>query len=162
LNVGGKADSFRFLDPKDCQAVNQLCAPVTDSPYTGRVYQLQKTWAIGIRSYTKAVVKPVTTAVVKFDGTYCTSEPVIEVGGSVVTGWTLDSTTGLLTLAAGAGYSPVTWSGKYHYPVRFDTDDCNAVIEESDVADGNALVSWPDVTLVEVRLLSTGAGSLGA
>ncbi len=162
LNVGGKADAFRFFDPKDFCAVNQLCSPVLDSPYTGCLFQLQNTYRAGPRSYTKTVVKPITGAVEMFDGSYCQATVTVEVAGATVYGWTLDATTGLLTLASSPGDSPVTWTGQFHIPVRFDTDDCQAVIEESDVVDGNALVTWAGVDLVEVRLLSSGAGSLGS
>lgn len=165
LNVGGRADGFRFFDPKDNQAVDQVCALVVDSPYTGRVYQLQNTYTAGPRSYTKTIVKPITSAVETFSGGYCSGAVSVEVAGSPVSGWELDPTTGLLTLATAPGGSPpavVTATFQFHIPVRFNTDECNAVIEESDVADGNMLVTWPDVALYETRLLSSGAGSLGA
>jgi len=162
LNVKGRADAFRFLDPKDCQAVDQVCALVNDSPFTGCVYQLQQTYVAGPRSITKPVYKPITSAVLRFDGTYCSQVVRIYVGGVLAVGWALDQTTGLVTLAEDPGSSPVTWSGQYHLPVRFDTDECNAVIEESDVADGYALITWPGVELYEVRLLQVGAGNLGS
>jgi len=162
LNVGGRADAFRFLDPADCNAVNAPCVLVQDSPYTGRLFQLQQVWKAGSRSYIKNIVKPVTSAVQKFDGSYCSQTVQLFVGGTLASGWTLDQTTGLVTLAAQPGSSPVTWMGQYHYPVRFNTDECNRVIEESDIVDGNALISWPDVELFEVRLLASGTGSLGS
>jgi hypothetical protein len=41
---------------------------------------------------------------------------------------------------------------EFHYPVRFDTDECLASIAESDVGDGTPLIEWPGLELVEVRI----------
>jgi uncharacterized protein (TIGR02217 family) len=147
LAVGGKADSFRFLDPKDFQAFAQPCAEISST-----TYQLQRTYTVGARSYVKPIKKPITSSVQKFNGSYCADTVVIYIGGAKQTsGWTLDSTTGIVTFASGPG-GAVTADFEFHYPVRFDTDECQAVVEESDVAGGNALITWANVQLVEVRL----------
>ena len=160
--VGGRADAFRLLDPLNYRATNQACAQVADSPYTGCVFQLQVTYSVGSRSYVRTVVKPITSAVERFDGTFCEDTVSVRVlGASVASGWTLDHTTGRLTFAERPAAIP-TASFQFHIPVRFDTDKGKAIIEESDVADGEALVTWPGVDLKEVPLLSAGAGSLGA
>jgi uncharacterized protein (TIGR02217 family) len=47
----------------------------------------------------------------------------------------------------------VTADFQFHIPVRFDVDDMSgALVEESDVVGGNALITWPNVNLVEVRI----------
>jgi uncharacterized protein (TIGR02217 family) len=156
FKAAGRAQIFRFYDILDCQATNEPCALVQDSPYTGRIYQLQNSYS-GALSTPKPIFKPITSAVQKFDGTYCANTVSVAIAGvAQSSGWTIDCTTGLLTFSSPPGSAAVTWSGQYHYPVRFDMDDCQAVIEPSDVAGGNGLVSWPDVTLIERRLqLST-------
>jgi uncharacterized protein (TIGR02217 family) len=154
LQACGRAKSFRFYDLLDCQATNEPCTLVYDSPFTGCVYQLTQSYA-GALSSAKPILKPITALVQKFDGTYCSNTVSIFVSGSQASNWNLDYTTGLLTFNSPPGVSPavpVTWTGQYHFPVRFDMDDCNATIEPSDSADGNALVTWPDVVLVEKRI----------
>lgn len=152
MKACGMANPFRFYDLKDCQAVDEPCAVVLDSPYTGRVYQLQNTYD-GALAVPKPVLKPITSGVQKFDGTYCRDTVSVAIAGVVQhSGWTLDETTGLLTFDSSPGSEAVTWSGQYHYPARFDMDDCQASIEESDSADGFALITWPDVALVEFRI----------
>jgi uncharacterized protein (TIGR02217 family) len=159
LAVGGRADAFRFKDHKDFQALGQ---PIGIADGNVKAFQLQRTYAVGSRSYVKPIRKPITSAVQKFDGTYCANTVVVYVGGSKQnSGWTVDSATGIVSCTdAPAGHlsSPsvtdqiVTADFQFHYPARFDTDECQAVVEESDVEGGKALVTWADVNLVEVRI----------
>lgn len=145
LNVGGRADAFRFKDHKDFSAAAQACAEVSAG-----VYQLQKTYTVGARNYVRTIKKPVTSAVKKFDGSSCADTVTVYDGGVAATGWTLDETKGLITgLAAG---HTITADFEFHFPVRFDVDDLQAQIEPSDVPGGSALITWPNVQLVEVRL----------
>jgi uncharacterized protein (TIGR02217 family) len=151
MKAAGRAKVFRFLDLKDYQVTNEPCALIIDSPYTGCIYQLQNSYA-GALSPPKPILKPITAAVERFDGTYCSDTVSIFVNGvQQNSGWTLDYTTGLVTFT-NAPNDTVTWSGQFHYPVRFDMDDCQAIVEESDTADGNALITWPDVILIEHRI----------
>jgi uncharacterized protein (TIGR02217 family) len=158
LVVGGRADAFRFFDPLNCQAVNQPCAQVEESPYTGCVFQLQNSYQVGSRTYTRTISKPITSAVERFDGTYCPDTVTVFVNGvQTISGWTLDETTGLLTFSEEPAAIP-TATFQFHIPVRFDTDKGKPVIEPSDVAGGNALVTWPGVDLIEVRIVPGTSG----
>ena len=148
--VGGRADAFRFKDHKDFTAVAQVALDL------GTIYhefQLQKTYSIGGRSYVRTIKKPITSAVDKFDGSACADTVHVYVGGSELGpgDFALDETTGIFAIA---GYTSgaVTADFEFHFPVRFDMDDCQAVIEESDVAGGDPHITWPAVQLVEVRL----------
>jgi uncharacterized protein (TIGR02217 family) len=144
LAVGGRADAFRFKDAKDYSGVAQMCDEVSPG-----VYQLQKTYTAGSRSYVRKIVKPITSAVKKFDETSCADTVTIYDGGSPAVGATLDETTGLITgLAAG---HTITADFEFHFPARFDMDNCQAVVEPSDVAGGKMLVSWPGVQIIETR-----------
>lgn len=51
----------------------------------------------------------------------------------------------------------ITATYEFHFPVRFDTDDLDIQIEDSDVEGGNPIVSWNSIELVELRL-SGGQG----
>lgn len=158
LNVGGKADAFRFFDPLNYQAINQPCAQVNDNPYTGCVFQLRNTYIAGSRSYTRPCSKIITSAIGRYDGTPCPDTVAIFVNGEKInSGWTLDPTTGLLTFNEAPATIP-TATFQFHIPVRFDTDKGKATIEPSNVAGGNALVNWPGVDLIEVRIIPGTAG----
>lgn len=144
LAVGGRADAFRFKDAKDYSATGQACAEVSAG-----VYQLQKIYTAGARTYTRTIVKPITSAVKKFDGSSCEDTVTIYDGGSPAVGAVLDETTGLITgLAAG---HTITADFEFHFPARFDIDDCQAEVEPSDVPGGGMLVTWPNVEIVETR-----------
>lgn len=52
---------------------------------------------------------------------------------------------------SGAGF--LTASYQYHMPVRFDTDDLQIQLEESDVVGGKPVVTWNAITLREVRIV---------
>lgn len=149
LNVGGKANAFRFYDAKDCQAFAQ---PIGIGAAGVTQFQLQRTYAVGSSSYVKPVCKPITSAVMRYDGSYLQNTVVVYVNGVAQgAGWTVDFTTGIVTFAAPpAPGAVITADFQFNYPARFDTDECNAIIEESDVEGGNALITWSDVQLVEV------------
>lgn len=40
----------------------------------------------------------------------------------------------------------------FHYPVRFDTDKMDLMIDESDVKDGQPIANWTNVALKELRI----------
>lgn len=132
--VQGRLHTWRFQDPKDYQAVNQVLG-VGDGART--TYQLQKSYGSG--GYTKVIRKPVQGTV------------QVRVGGVLQgegTAYSLNSTTGLVTFLA--GHIPttgqgVTWSGEFDKPARFDIDQLT--ITYSDLV--YATVSVP---VVEVRL----------
>ncbi len=141
--VGGKRDGFRFFDPLDCQAdLDPVLA------LGGGSYQLQKTYSLGGRTLVRAITKPITSSVIDIQGnSLTTSVQLFTSGGSPLTG-TIDHATGLVTGASGTVGKA---SFQYHIPVRFDTDDCDLQVEPSATADGNPIVSWNSLALVEVK-----------
>lgn len=52
---------------------------------------------------------------------------------------------------SGAGFLTATY--QYHNPVRFDTDDLQIQLEESNVLGGKPVITWNAITLREVRIL---------
>lgn len=52
---------------------------------------------------------------------------------------------------SGAGILTATF--QFHVPVRFDTDDLQIQLEESDVLGGKPVITWNAITLREIRIL---------
>lgn len=152
LNAAGRANAFRFKDHKDFQAFAQ---PIGSGNGTATQFQLQRTYSVGAWSYVKPIKKPVTSAVMLYDGTFAQDTVVMYLAGvaQASSAFSVDSTTGLVTFTAPpAANAAITADFQYDYPVRFDTDICDARVEESDVAGGNALITWENVQLVEKRI----------
>jgi uncharacterized protein (TIGR02217 family) len=155
LNVGGKADAFRLFDHKDHWGVTQ---PLGTGNGSTRVFQVQKTYTTGTRSYVRPVKKLIGPPATDYQGKPLALQLSVFLNGVLDPGanYTVDCTTGLITFnAAPAAGVAVTASFQYHYPVRLDTDDMAIQVEESSFATTSAdgpLVSWGSITLTEVRL----------
>jgi uncharacterized protein (TIGR02217 family) len=101
----GRAIGFRFLDPADHTATDELIG-TGDSSTT--VFQLRKAYSAGVVEY-REISKPRFGVVVK-------------VGGSIVSP-TVDLASGRVTFAAApASGAVITWSGTFDVPVRFEQD----------------------------------------
>src|SRR5690554_6705718 len=101
----GMAYGFRLKDWSDYKAVDEVIGIGTGSPQ-----ELQLTvWAtFGGQDYSRNITKPVAGTVKVFsDG--------VEVPSTV------DTTTGIVSFTAVDG-EPVSWSGEFDKPVRFDSD----------------------------------------
>jgi uncharacterized protein (TIGR02217 family) len=160
LNVGGKADGFRLFWPVDYLAAGQA---IGIGNGTQTQFQLQKQYISGSRTYSRIVQKPITSLVQDFQGSYLTDTVVVYLNAVVqshaagyhgTSTYTLDETSGVVTF----GIAPLTGSivtadFQFHLPVRFDVDDMtNLEVLESDVYGGNALISWSQLNLTEIRI----------
>ena len=112
VNRAGKARGFRFKDWKDYQAVDQPLGGTVDS--VNLIFQLQKLYVTATRTYTRTILKPV-------PGT-------VRVNG-LGTGFTIDNTTGLVTMGAAPAVRPIA-SFEFDVPVRFDIDLFDPSIED--------------------------------
>lgn len=149
LVVGGRADSFRLKDHKDFKFTGEAVLGAVDG--TNTIFQLVKRYTIGGRTYTRTIYKPITSAVTDYLGNALANTVVVKDNGTpVVSGISIDATTGLVTFttAPSLGHA-ITADGQFHFPVRFDTDDLPMQLEESDVAGGQALASVNSITLIE-------------
>jgi|CXWL01.1.fsa_nt_gi uncharacterized protein (TIGR02217 family) len=133
----GKAHGFRYNDPIDnssadfgayVSAVDQIIIPVGTST---TLYQLRKRYNSGATVY-RDIKKPVSGSVV-----------IAIAGVPQASGWTVDTTTGVITFAV-APSGTVTAGFLFDVPCRFDTDQLSA-----DLVSYN-LVST-DVPVVEIR-----------
>ena len=129
----GKAIGFRFKDWADYQAVAQNIGTGNGSQ---TVFQLTKKYTSSV-TVTRVIKKPVNNATLKV---YLNA--VLQSSG-----YTVNYATGEITFttAPGSGVA-VTADFEFDVPVRFDTDQLDAAIDDFGTR------SWSDIPLVEVRL----------
>jgi len=137
----GRLHGFRFKDWGD----HKSCLPSgTPSPLdqplgTGdgvrTAFQLAKRYASGPQSWTRTITKPVNGSV------------RVALGGTEqLSGWSVDTTTGLVTFgSAPAAGVPVTAGFEFDTPVRFDTDTLDVTL------DLERLGSIASIPLLEIR-----------
>jgi len=132
---------FRWKDWSDYKSCLPSQAPAATDQLLGvgdgtrTEFQLVKAYASGAQSYLRPILKPVAgTVAVALDGV------------PQATGWSIDSTTGVVTFAAapGAGVS-VAAGFEFDVPVRFDTDRLDITL---DIERKGSIASIP---LVEIR-----------
>ncbi len=152
LMVGGMADGFRYYDPIDCIASNEAMVVVS-----GSIYQLQKTYSLGGRTYVRAITKPITSSVIDFKGNALPN--TISVTGGTIS--SVDHTTGQVTLSGVSGTPHASF--QYHIPVRFTSDQFDPEIQESDLNPVTGIdptdpttwptpiIKWNSLGLIEVR-----------
>jgi uncharacterized protein (TIGR02217 family) len=140
----GMAYGFRYKDFMDCKSSGNHETTVSDTDQTIGTgdnvetdFQLVKVYTRGAFSRTRNITKPVTgTTVVSLD----------DVGQG--SGWSVDTTTGIVTFDVAPGGSVVVKAGfEFDVPVRFDTDELNINYEAYEQGAAN-------VPLVEIRDIS--------
>jgi uncharacterized protein (TIGR02217 family) len=151
LNVGGRADSFRLYDHIDNQATSAVLGTGNGTQAT---FQLVKTYAMGGRTYTRTINKPITPDVSNYQGVALAQTVKPYFDGTPVSGgaWSVDAATGLVTFSPVPGSGVVvTADAQFHFPVRFDTDKLPIQLEESDVVGGSPVISVNSFMLMETR-----------
>lgn len=155
----GQANSFRLYDHSDYSATGQYIA--TGDGVT-KTFQLQKTYTFPNTDYevTRPIQKPIMHQVTDFYGNALTDTVVVYKNGTpVVSGLTIDYTTGVITFATaplGPVLSPIyggdiiTADFQYHVPVRFELDQMQSTKETSKAA--GILYTVTGIKLVEVRI----------
>lgn len=117
--VGGRDCGFRFkdhLDFKSCRATETPTA--TDQPLAiladaSEGYQLTKQYAVGARTQTRDIVKPIAGTII------VANESGVAQPSSR---WDLDEATGILIPNGTFSGTPTYWGGEFDVPVRFDSD----------------------------------------
>jgi uncharacterized protein (TIGR02217 family) len=138
----GRLYAFRFKDFADFKscAPGAGVAPADQAIATGdgttRIFQLVKTYTSGPSCWTRTVRKPVSGTVrVALGGVEQTS------------GWSVDTTTGLVTFAtAPANGAAITAGFEFDVPARFDTDSLSVNLASFTAGE------IPSIPLVEVLL----------
>jgi uncharacterized protein (TIGR02217 family) len=102
---------------------------------SNRTFQLIKRYASGGEIETRIIAKPVSGTV-----------KIYRDGVQAVTGWTVNSATGLVTFTtAPASGVQVTADFDFDVPVRFDSDQMDITIETYQLG------SWGQIQVLEIR-----------
>ena len=129
----GRAIGFRFKDWTDYSASGESLGTADGATVA---FQLQKVYSSGGVNYVRTITKPVL-------GTVKVYADSVE----VVSGWTVDTTTGIITFStAPANGVVLTASFEFDVPVRFDSDKLDVSFQS--LRSGNA----KEIKLVEVRV----------
>lgn len=140
----GRALGFRWKDWGDYRSGPPLLLPAPDDQPLGEgdgaavQFQLVKTYAAAVHPWTRTIRKPVA-------GTVRLAVGGVELAEGA--GFTVDETTGIVTLAdPPAAGVPVTAGYEFDVPVRFDTDRITADLR---ALDHGEIASIP---VVEIRI----------
>lgn len=108
-NVAGRAYAWRLKDWSDFQATMQTL----DNTAGGTTLALTKTYVYGAYSQIRRINKPCN------NGTF----HLYHNGVEVTSGFTVDYTTGIVSVSGGVASGTWAWSGEFDVPVRFDQDN---------------------------------------
>ena len=136
-NVYGQFSSFRFkhFDDYVCTSANSSLSLIS-----GAIYQLNRIYALGTRTFVRPIYKPVASTVVitrNRGGAFSTAAA------------TVDYATGQATISGHVAGDLYTWAGQFDVPVAFTVDRMEASITKSGAG---LLVEWPNIVLEERRL----------
>ncbi len=135
----GGAFGFLLSDPKDTKA---LISDGIATALTSTTFQLQKkyTSAGSTRTKSRKITRPIAGGFdVKVSGVSLT------VGSQ----YTLNTVTGVVTIASAPAAANITWSGSFYVPVHFASDEIDWELVRSGPADSR-LMAGPSVTVLEV------------
>lgn len=138
----GRLHGFRWKDHSDfksCPPQQQVTALdqeiATGDGATGS-FQLVKRYGTGLRDYVRTITKPVAGSV------------AIAVSGAVVTAFTVNGQTGVITFAPGSippAGAAITAGFEFDVPARFDTDQLKINLASFSAGD------IPSIPVVEIR-----------
>lgn len=126
----GMLDGFRFKDWSDFRV--SAATPEDMELVTSTTFQLAKRYVSGGVTILRLITKPVADTVRVWNGT-----------DEVLTGFTYDTSTGIVTFDDAPDYLPSA-SFEFDVPARFDTDSMNWSQDETTFG------SWQSVPIVEI------------
>ena len=131
----GGAYGFLLLDPHDSSTSDGVCTGVTST-----TFQLYKRYlhAASGRFKNRKITRPIASGF------------VIKNSGTTVTAYTLDTTTGIVTIPAAPTAANLTWTGSFYVPVHY-LEDTIAWDLVRGGASADRLIAGPNVVLREVR-----------
>lgn len=133
----GGAYGFLLPDPKDQSATVDTGRA---SLVSGTIYQLLKRYtSVGsTRTKDRTITRPVASGFAIYNS------------GVLITTYTLDTTTGRITIPSAPTAANLTWSGNFYVPVHFQSDMIDWELLRAGQAD-TRLIAGPSVVLDEVR-----------
>ena len=129
----GRQNGWRFKDWSDFSATHSD-GKVT--ALTSTTFQLIKRYTSGSSTQDRLIKKPISTGF------------GLKVSG-VDTAHTLDTVTGIVTIASAPSAANVTWAGEFDVPMRFDTDKLDGRIVARNPSAG-LLHQWDAIPIIEV------------
>ena len=137
----GRLYGFRWKDWADYKSALPSASPAATDQTIGigtgasTTFQLKKLYTSGAQSWIRTITKPVTgTIALALNGV------------TQITGWTVNTATGVVTFAAAPAASVAITAGfEFDVPVRFDTDTLDVTL------DFERLGSITSIPLIEVR-----------
>lgn len=136
----GSANGFRVRDTADYQVPDNNGTGVLNL-VSGSVYQIYKRYQLDSPYFDRKIVKPEVGTFALYDA------GVLKL---LTTHYNIDESTGLVTIS----FSPagaLTWTGRFHVPVRFDEDAHQIEIIDRSTARGY-IQGTQDLNLIELRL----------
>jgi uncharacterized protein (TIGR02217 family) len=129
----GRSQAFRFKDWMDFEAIGEI---IGTGNGVQTQFQLIKTYASGENTCLRSLSKPVDGTVRIYFNNALQSN-----------GYIVNYTTGIITFASAPASGVIVQADcEFDVPVRFETDQLSARLEEYGV------YSWADIPLVEVRV----------
>lgn len=123
--MGGRLHEFRWKDHLDWKSCRPSLAPspIDQAIGTGDgvtlQFQLRKRYAAGTAGYWRPIRKPVAGTV-----------RVARNGAEALTGWTVDTVTGIVAFAAAPGNGVAVTAGfEFDCPARFNNDELSTMLE---------------------------------
>lgn len=137
-NRRGKAYGFRFKDWFDFRADMSVFG-VGNGADT--IFPIYKQYDDGVETLDRRIVMPVNNTV------YTDADPIeFFVDGSPAAVTSVNFRTGYVQFSSVPGNGTLLqWSGEFHVPARFDTDNLVATLTS------NAIYDWNDIPIVELR-----------
>lgn len=138
----GRLNGFRYKDYLDYAATHadSVAGLGVLSAVAGAqdVWQLKKRYTAGSNTFDRTITKLVAGTLVVKNGAGVTLAAGSE--------YTIDITTGKITMGTSPTPTPATWAGEFDVPVRLDADYAALRALFSSAAD------WPSIGLVEIRI----------
>lgn len=132
----GRHHGWRFKDWADFSATH------TDGfvlSLTSTTFQLIKRYTSGSATQDRLIQKPIHGGTIE-----------VKVSGTT-TAHTLDTATGIVTIASAPSAANVTWAGEFDIPMRFDTDKLDGRIVARNQSAG-LLHQWDTIPVIEIRV----------
>lgn len=134
--MSGSYEGFRFRMPDNYIATTDITSM---SFVSGSIWQMQRDYKVGVRTYSHPIYKPVAGASIFRTRTGVTTD----ITGSS----TVDVTKGQVTISGHMSGDTYVWSGFFDMPMAFADDSA----EFNLIGTSSMLTEWPSLVVEEIR-----------